>query len=223
MVSALSNGGKVVVPQVPRTQIQKTNFRGAMRREVNLPPDKMQRVLPGMLGAVNYGTARRSEASDINAAGKTGSCIGQGSWLGLFASVAPVVNPKLAVVVVTRGQAERGKYASAIAGNVYKALKYRFANDEGKPFVAKVPLDLKPQQKASAQTSAQLDGSEDEDSDESEATPAQKPNAKKGGDDVVVAAPKVQKTVSSKPTNNFKPVIIEVNREKSRPRIVPNQ
>lgn len=225
-VSAISNGGKIVVPQIPKNQSQKVNFRGAMRREVNVPQQNMQRVLPGMIGAVNYGTARRSGGSEFNAAGKTGSCIGQGSWLGLFASVAPVVNPKLAVVVVTRGQAERGKYASAIAGNVYRALKHRYTGEDAKDFVAKVPLELKPQQKASATTSASLD-TNDEDSDESDVPVAKsnsaKPNPKKGGDDLDVTTPKVQKTGSSKPTTTgFSPIVIQVNREKSRPRIVPN-
>lgn len=228
MVSALSNGGKVVVPKIPRTQVEKTNFRGAMRREVNLPQENIQRVLPGMIGAVNYGTARRASDAMMNIAGKTGSCIGQGTWLGLFASVAPVVNPKLAVVVITRGQSERGKYASAIAGNIYRSLKHRYGGGEAKEFIAKVPLELKPQQKASAVTSAQLDTAEDEDSDESDAKPAskidvsQKLNPKKGGDDIIITAPKVQKTVSSKPTGGFNPVVIQVNREKSRPRIVQN-
>lgn len=224
MVSALSNGGKVVVPRIPKTKVENTNFRGAMRREVNLPPSSIQRVLPGMIGAVNYGTARRSEGTEMNVAGKTGSCIGQGTWLGLFASVAPVVNPKLAVVVITRGQAERGKYASAIAGSVYRSLRHRYSGNDARDFTARVPLELKPQQKASATTSAQLD-TDDEDSDENDVKPAAKPNPKKGEDNVVITAPKVQKTVSSKPTGNsggFSPIVIQVNREKSRPRIVPN-
>jgi len=227
MVSALSNGGKVVVPRVPRTQVEKTNFRGAMRREVNLPQENLQRVLPGMIGAVNYGTARRSGAMDIGAAGKTGSCIGQGSWLGLFASVAPVVNPKLAVVVITRGQAERGKYASAIAGSIYKSLKHRYGT-ETKEFIAKVPLELKPQHKATARASAQLDNDEGEDSDEGDANKAapkpdaaKKSNPKKGGEDMTVEPQSGTKNAGKSPTV-FNPVVIQVNRENSRPRIVPN-
>ena len=48
------------------------------------------------------------------------------AWVGLFTSYAPVVNPKLAVVVITRGSAGRSKYAAAIAGNIYRALSPRF-------------------------------------------------------------------------------------------------
>lgn len=228
-VSAISNGGKIVVPQIPRTQVQKTNFRGAMRRELNVPQENVERLLPGMIGAVSYGTARRSGGAEMNVAGKTGSCIGQGSWLGLFASVAPVVNPKLAVVVITRGQAERGKYASAIAGNVYRALKHRYGTEE-KDFVAKVPLVLKPQQKYNATASAQLDNDEGEDSDEGDikaAAPKQdvgrKINSKKGEDEAVeiAPAPKNNVKVPAKPSTSFNPVVIQVNREATRPRIVP--
>ncbi|HEV2904466.1 MAG TPA: hypothetical protein VGW32_05435, partial [Pyrinomonadaceae bacterium] len=42
---------------------------------------------------------------------------------------APVVNPKLAVVVITRGSAGRGKHAAAIAGNIYRALSPRFGTN----------------------------------------------------------------------------------------------
>ena len=79
-----------------------------------------------MIGAATYGTARRGVDSSMEVAGKTGSCIGGGSWVGLFASVAPIENPKYAVIVITRGQAERGKYAAAVAGQIYRILQSRF-------------------------------------------------------------------------------------------------
>ena len=60
MVSAISNGGKMVVPQIPKTRAEKTNFRGYMKKQVEIPQESLQRVLPGMIGAVNYGTAQRA-------------------------------------------------------------------------------------------------------------------------------------------------------------------
>jgi hypothetical protein len=245
MVSTLTNGGKKIVPQIPRSSYEKANFRGAMRGEVNLPKDKMQGVLPGMIGAVNYGTARRSGSTQFNAAGKTGSCTGQGSWLGLFASVAPVINPKLAVVVVTRGQAERGKYASAIAGKVYQALASRMretgVTNNRVELIARVPQELKPQPKVDAKTSALVDNDEGEDSDEGDvnnakinAENAKRGNPKKGGDDLKQtvdsnnsgAALKSPVNKTDKSSNPFKPVVINVNKVPqedqplSRPRIV---
>lgn len=221
MVSALTNGGKVVVPQIPRTRTEKANFRGFLKREISLPAQNLLGVRPGMIGAVNYGTARRSGAADFLAAGKTGSCIGQGSWVGLFASVAPVTDPQLAVVVITRGQAERGKYASAIAGKIYRALGYRFRqNNQPREQLAKLPASVKPQPKINAQTAALLDADRDDDSDENEFTPAVRTNPKKGGDDAVVANQPGAK-LPAKTDKLFPPVVIEINREPSRPRVVP--
>jgi penicillin-binding protein 2 len=165
MVSAISNGGKLVVPQIPRTKAEKANFRGFMKRQITLPPNTYQRIIPGMIGAASYGTARRGMDSSLEVAGKTGSCIGQGSWVGLFASVAPIENPRLAVVVILRGQSERGKYAAAVAGSIYNALRGRLQVD-GKNSFAKLPLQLKPQSKIDAKTAARLDDAEDEDSDD---------------------------------------------------------
>jgi penicillin-binding protein 2 len=245
LVSEISNGGKKIIPQIPRTSVEKANFRGAMRGELNLPNEKLQRLLPGMIGAVNYGTARRSNASEFNAAGKTGSCIAEGSWVGLFASVAPVVNPKLAIVVITRGSNERGKYASEIAGKVYKALGARFRENGRQDMVAKVPLDLKPHPKVNAKTSAIVDNEEGEDSDEGDVNPVKvkmdankRANPKKGGDDAIETNQFVNKTVYSAPVNSqakpavkssnlFSPVVIRVSKDanqqqlpQSRPRVV---
>lgn len=234
LVSAISNGGRMLIPQIPRTDIEKTNFRVLFKREVNVAPDTFHEILPGMVGAVNYGTARRSGGAMVAAAGKTGSCIGQGSWLGLFTSVAPVANPKLAVVVVTRGSGERGKYAAAIAGKVYQSLSYRLKQDGGgREIIAKVPAELKPQPKVNAKTSALVDNAKGEDSDDNDAIPsaatssAVRTNPKKGGDDVIINVGKSGAPVksASKTSNNssspFAPVVIQVNRNLSRERVVP--
>ncbi|MGI8494685.1 MAG: penicillin-binding transpeptidase domain-containing protein, partial [Pyrinomonadaceae bacterium] len=234
LVSAIANGGKKVVPQIPRTSFEKANFQGAMRGEVNVRKDKLQRVLPGMIGAVNYGTARRSGAAEFNAAGKTGSCIAQGSWVGLFASVAPVINPKYSVVVITRGASERGKYASEIAGKVYRALGARINENGGRQeLIAKVPLQLKPQNKVNAKTSALVDNDEGEDSDEGDVNPsdikkdiAKRANPKKGFEDAgeTFKENQVFKTPvksAAKSSTMFPPVVIKVGKEPTRPRVVP--
>lgn len=161
-VSAITNGGKVLKPHVVRNQQEQISFRPIMRRQLNLPQTTLRGVLPGMMGAVDYGTARRAKDDSLNIAGKTGSCIGQGSWLGLFASVAPVQNPKYAVVVVTRGQAERGKWASQVAGKVYQALASRIrANAPPQPMIAtQQPVITPPRPKIDAQTAARLSAEE---------------------------------------------------------------
>jgi len=122
MAAAITNGGHRVLPRVPRNTFEKADFRTFYKAEVEVPQQNVRRVIPGMMGAADYGTARRGVDHSLGVAGKTGSCIDKGSWVGLFASVAPVEKPKYAVAVITRGQRERGKYAAAVAGQIYSAL-----------------------------------------------------------------------------------------------------
>ena len=126
LTAAMSNGGKLLTPHVPRTVDENTSFKPELRRRINIDGDTWKRMLPGMIGAVNYGSGRKAYRPEQTVAGKTGTCIGQGSWLGLFTSYAPVVNPKLAVVVITRGTDAHNHLPAAVAGNIYRALSPRF-------------------------------------------------------------------------------------------------
>jgi len=126
LVSAMSNGGKLLTPHLPRTVDENDKFKTETRRKINISSDTLNRMLPGMVGAVNYGSGRKAYRPEQTVAGKTGTCIGQGSWLGLFTSYAPVANPKLAVVVITRGTDAHNHLPAAVAGNIYRALSPRF-------------------------------------------------------------------------------------------------
>jgi len=79
-----------------------------------------------MVGAVNYGSGRRAYDPTQTVAGKTGTCIGQGGWVGLFTSYAPLANPRLAVVVITQGSDARRHFPAAVAGEIYRQLNHRF-------------------------------------------------------------------------------------------------
>jgi hypothetical protein len=59
-------------------------------------------------------------------AGKTGTCIGSGGWVGLFTSYAPLANPRLAVVVIAQGTDARSHFPAAVAGEIYRELNHRF-------------------------------------------------------------------------------------------------
>ncbi|MDX6529511.1 MAG: penicillin-binding protein 2 [Blastocatellia bacterium] len=127
LVSAMSNGGKLLTPHVPRTVEENSQFKTEVRRKINVVDNEAwKRMVPGMIGAVNYGSGKKAYRPEQTVAGKTGTCIGQGSWLGLFTSYAPVVNPRLAVVVITRGADAHGHLPAAVAGNIYRALSTRF-------------------------------------------------------------------------------------------------
>ena len=222
LVSALSNGGKKVVPQFQRPRVERTSYRAKSVSKLDIPQQSYEGVLTGMAGAAEYGTAHRGVDASMGVAGKTGSCIGKGSWVGLFASVAPVEDPKYAVVVITRGQSERGKYAASVAGQIYNALRPRITRDPNSIWAKRT---MKPTTPADTQTARGEDEDEDDmDGAERDAqapivvgrqvtTPPVQPAFKKV----------IQKTAQSKPV--FSPVVIEYDRsgaEKKRPRVVKN-
>ncbi|HEX8187783.1 MAG TPA: penicillin-binding transpeptidase domain-containing protein, partial [Pyrinomonadaceae bacterium] len=147
MASAIGNGGKLLIPHLPRTPQENVSFKREVRRDIDIPEDNLRRILPGMIGAVNYGTAKRAAAPSFTVAGKTGTCTGQGSKLGLFTSYGPVNDPKLAVSVILRNSGAGGKWAAAVAGDVYRRLAYdaRFAPKPGsQPMLANDMLAPRP-------------------------------------------------------------------------------
>ncbi len=241
LTSAISNHGKVIVPHVPRSEFEKTSFRGTIRRQISLPETSLEGVLPGMVGAATYGTARHGVDSSMGVAGKTGSCIADGSWVGLFTSVAPVSNPQYAVVVITRGQGERGKYAAVVAGKIYQTLRPRIKQNGFVNSVAKA-AETKPQPQVNAKVSAQIDEIAGEESEEGDAAPVKKNTVNKtdasGKTEIIVGqtTPKIVAESKTVEKNNitsgdksavlFPTVVINVKKapgESKRPRVVTNK
>lgn len=138
LVSAMGNGGQLLVPSVPRTPEETAKFKGKVRRQIEIEPDTWRRMVPGMVGAVNYGSGKKAYDPLQTVAGKTGTCIGQGGWVGLFTSYAPLANPRLAVVVIGRGPDARGHFPAAVAGRIYRELNGRFGTPVNLQF-AKAP------------------------------------------------------------------------------------
>lgn len=152
MVSAITNGGNVVTPRVPRTSIEQADFETTAKPRITIPQQNLRRVIPGMIGASEYGTARRNMDQSLGVAGKTGSCIGRNSWVGLFASVAPIEEPKYAVVVITRGERERGRNAAAIAAQIYRTLSPNIQRTNRN--LAQTEFRLQPRNRIDVQTAA---------------------------------------------------------------------
>src|SRR6185369_12429667 len=126
LVSAMSNGGKLLVPQIAHNQKEASKMGVKVKRQLPITTDVWQRMVPGMVGAVNYGTARKSYDPTQTVAGKTGTCIGQGGWVGSFTSYAPLANPRLAVVVIAQGTDGRRHFPVQVAGEIYRQLNHRF-------------------------------------------------------------------------------------------------
>lgn len=201
MVSAITNGGYLPIPRVTGNSFEQANFIPQWRGTVDLPADVLRSVIPGMVGASQYGTARNGVQRHHEVAGKTGSCIGGNTWVGLFASVAPIDDPRFAVVVITQGDAERGRHAAAIAGRIFKGLEDRMPIGT-QPNVATIPRELQPQRTINQSQAARLDNESDEE------RPARTVNTSS------------VRQVS--PTEGlFPPIVITRETAGTRPRVVP--
>jgi cell division protein FtsI/penicillin-binding protein 2 len=169
LVSAMANGGKLLSPYVPRTAHEEAQLSSRLRRQIAIDGDSFTRMIPGMVGAVNYGSGRRAYNSQETVAGKTGTCIGENGWVGLFTSYAPLADPRLAVVVIARGTDARGHFPAAVAGQIYRALSYRFGTPTNLQVATKSGAqspDIKPDPKAAFDEEDSEAESDAEESDE---------------------------------------------------------
>jgi membrane peptidoglycan carboxypeptidase len=125
LASTFATHGRIVVPFIPRTGDAE---KSASRRSVAADAAVWQAMTPGMVGSVRYGSGRKAYDPSEIIAGKTGTCIDNGQWVGLFTSYAPLNDPKLAIVVIARGSDGRNHFPAAVAGRIYRELSSRFVN-----------------------------------------------------------------------------------------------
>lgn len=125
IVSAVANGGTLYYLQHPTSQAEIDRFAPQVKRQLNVS-QWLTDIKPGMMGAVEYGTARRAGFSATDPIfGKTGTCTDNRSptHLGWFGSYNEIAGRKLVVVVLlTGGYSVSGPIASGVAGAVYKNL-----------------------------------------------------------------------------------------------------
>lgn len=126
IVSTIANGGTMYYLQYPRSEDEVQKFIPRIKRELDIA-NVIPEIKPGMMGAVEYGTARRANFNMSDPVfGKTGTCTDMaqpGVHLGWFGSFNDVGNKKLVVVVLmTGGRGTSGPIASGIAGSVYHNL-----------------------------------------------------------------------------------------------------
>lgn len=126
IVSAVANGGTLYYLQHPASQAEIDQFVPQVKRQLNVAP-WLTDIKPGMMGAVEYGTARRAGFSPTEPIfGKTGTCTDNRSFthLGWFGSYNEIGGRKLVVVVLLTSGAHSvsGPIASGVAGAVYKNL-----------------------------------------------------------------------------------------------------
>ena len=125
LVSTMANGGKLVTPFFARTAQDEKRSTAKVRRTVSIDSESFQRMIPGMIGSVNYGSGKRAFDPLAIVAGKTGTCIEHGTWVGLFTSYAPLNDPQIAIAVIARGSDGRNHFPAAVAGRIYRDLNSR--------------------------------------------------------------------------------------------------
>ncbi len=126
IVTAIANGGTMYYLQYPKNQSEISQFVPRIKRELDIA-QYIPQIRPGMMGAVEYGTARRAVFDSTDPVlGKTGTCtdtLHPGVHLGWFGSFNDVGKNKVAVVVLlTGGRGVAGPIAAGVAGNVYRNL-----------------------------------------------------------------------------------------------------
>ena len=206
LVSAMANGGRLLTPQIPHTPKEANKMSPKVRRVLDISNDVWQRMVPGMVGAVNYGSGRKAYDPSQTVAGKTGTCIGDNGWVGLFTSYAPLANPRLAVVVIAEGSDARRHFPAAVAGEIYRQLNHRF----GTAINLQVASTLDDEEKEVADQEAAAENTEAGEGEESTATST---DATPGS--TTKTAPAVPQPSNTKPAaepkNTVKRVLMPLN------------
>jgi cell division protein FtsI/penicillin-binding protein 2 len=124
LIAAVSNGGTLYYLQYPQNAKDIEQFVPRVKRHLDIA-QYIPQIKPGMMGAVEFGTARRA-AYDVEApvCGKTGTCTGGTAHLGWFGSFNDYgQNRIVTVVLLTGARGVSGPTASGIAGTFYRKLQ----------------------------------------------------------------------------------------------------
>ncbi|HEY0764155.1 MAG TPA: penicillin-binding transpeptidase domain-containing protein [Pyrinomonadaceae bacterium] len=210
LVSAMANGGKLLVPQIAHSTKEASKMGVKVKRQLPVTTEVWQRMVPGMVGAVNYGTARKSYDPTQTVAGKTGTCIGQGGWVGSFTSYAPLANPRLAVVVIAQGTDGRRHFPAAVAGEIYRQLNHRFGTAINLQVAS--TLDDEEKEVADAEAAADADAA-NADATTTETNGDTTKAATATATPAPVVAPTANKPAASEPKNTVKRVLMPLEKK----------
>ena len=124
IVSAIANGGTLYYLQHPQTVDEVAAFQPRVKRTLDIAP-LIEEMQDGMMGAVQYGTARslRANFNEFPVMGKTGTCSNNGTRFGWFASFADTPNGRIVTVIFLEGgRPTFGPKAAELTGQFYRAL-----------------------------------------------------------------------------------------------------
>jgi penicillin-binding protein 2 len=124
LVSAIANGGTLYYLQHPTSPGDVQDFQPKIKRQLDIA-DVIPEMQDGMMGAVEYGTARslRLNFSEEQILGKTGTCSKAGTRFGWFASYAKTQYGHIVTVAFLQGgRPTYGPKAAEITGRFYRSL-----------------------------------------------------------------------------------------------------
>jgi penicillin-binding protein 2 len=137
LVAAVSNGGTLYYLQHPTSADDVANFQPKVKRYLDIAP-VIPELSDGMSGAVHYGTARllRTNFTEEEILGKTGTCSKDGTRFGWFTSYANTQYGRIVTVVFLQGgRPTFGPRAAEVTGRIYRNLYDHsyFADKDGAP------------------------------------------------------------------------------------------
>ena len=127
LVSAIANGGTLYYLQHPTTAQQLADFQPRVKRLLDIQPI-IPEILPGMSGAVNWGTARSLKTNFVQfpVFGKTGTCSNNGTRFGWFVSYGNAPTGRIVTVIFLEGgRPTFGPKAAELTGEFYRAMYER--------------------------------------------------------------------------------------------------
>jgi cell division protein FtsI/penicillin-binding protein 2 len=147
LLSAIANGGTLYYLQYPGSLEQAEPIEPKVKRRLELAPDGISDIKPGMRAAVDIGTARRAGYNpDEPILGKTGTCTDfrGANHVGWFGSFNEVEYHRLVIVVMLLGtKSVNGPVASGVAGAIYRNLsEQRYFASGSRPQAASEPAVL---------------------------------------------------------------------------------
>jgi penicillin-binding protein 2 len=125
LMASIANGGTLYYLQHPRSAADVASFKPKVKRYLDIAP-LIPEVSVGMLGATQYGTAKRLRASFTSeqVLGKTGTCSSGGTRFGWFGSFANSQYGRIVTVIFLKGDhAVYGPKAAELAGIFYRNLE----------------------------------------------------------------------------------------------------
>jgi penicillin-binding protein 2 len=124
LMASIANGGTLYYLQHPRSSAEVAGFQPRVKRYLDIAP-LIPEVSVGMLGATQYGTARRlrTNFTSEQVLGKTGTCSSGGTRFGWFGSFANSQYGRIVTVIFLKGDhAVYGPKAAELAGRFYRDL-----------------------------------------------------------------------------------------------------